>query len=123
MLSSLSTLAFYLSIEANVFLVSFFASVARDLQRRIQMNALLREEQQHLEAVAHHRYQDELDGLRKGPHFWRARSELAEFRRVGEEQRMLQTGKDFWQLNDVEKWARDMRALEREKSTELFWAW
>lgn len=103
--------------------VSLFASAGRFLQHRRQMNALLREEQRHLGAVDYHGYQERLDGSQQGPHFWCARAELARLRRTCDEQRMLQTGKRYWELYDIDKMAQYMRALEKDGSVELAYAW
>jgi hypothetical protein len=106
-----------------VLVVSLFASAGRFLQRRRQMNALLSEERCHLEAVRYHGYQEWLTGSQQGPHFWCTRTELARLRRTRDEQRMLKTGRTYWELYDIDKSARYMRGLEKAGSVELSYAW
>jgi hypothetical protein len=112
-----------LLIEANLLVARLFASARRFLQRDFQLHALLREGRQRLGAVYYHRYQDRLDGSPQSPHLLLGRFELARLHRTRDQQRMLQTGKGYWQLHDIEEMARHMRGLERDKSPELSLMW
>jgi hypothetical protein len=105
--------------EVGVIVVSLFNLASRFLERRRKLAALRREDQQHSTAVDYHVLRDELNGSQQGPHYWRGRGELARLRRNCDEQRMLQTGKSFWELEDIDSWAIRMRNLERSGSTEL----
>jgi hypothetical protein len=106
-----------------VFVVSLFVSAGRFLQRRRQLNALRSEERGHLDAVRYHGYQEWLTGSQQGPHFWCTRTELARLRRTRDEQRMLKTGRTYWELYDIDKSARYMRGLEKDGSIELAYVW
>lgn len=103
--------------------VSLFNLASRFLKRRRELAALRRQEQQHSTALNYHVVREELYGSHEGPHYWLARAELARLRRTCDEQRMLQTGKSFWQLEDIDSWAIRMRNLERSGSTELSYMW
>jgi hypothetical protein len=112
-----------LLIEANLLVAYLFASARRLLQRDRQTIALLRQEQHHLDAVSYHRSQYLRDWAPQGSHFVLARFESARFRRTRDELSMLQSGKDYWQLHDIEKTARLMRQLEKDRSPELALMW
>jgi hypothetical protein len=109
--------------EVGVIVVSLFNLASRFLKRRRELAALRRQEQQHATALDRYVFQDELHGSHEGPHYWLARAELARLRRNCDEQRMLQTGKSFWQLEDIDSWAIRMRNLERSGSSDLIYMW
>jgi hypothetical protein len=110
-------------VEVGVIVVSLFNLASRFLERRRKLAALRRLEQQHSTALDCRVFQEELHGSHEGPHYWLARAELARLRRIFDEQRMLQRGKGFWELEDIDSWAIRMRNLERSGSTELCYMW
>lgn len=104
-------------------IVSLFNLAKRVIERRRRLVELRRREQRHVAAIDFHAFQDDFDGRQQGPHYWRGRAEGAWMRRVCDEQRMLETGKGFWELYDIEDWARRMRTMERDRAIELVYMW
>ena len=87
------------------------------LERQRRLAALSRLEQHLLAEAEFHADLEHHYGL--GINHTEARFNLAGFRRACDEQRMLTTGKTFWQLYDIDKWAVHWRNLERARSAEL----
>jgi hypothetical protein len=102
---------------------SLFNLAKRFLERRRELATLRRQEQRHSIALDRHVFQEALHSSHEGPHYWLARTELSRLRRNCDEQRMLRTGKSFWELEDIDSWAIRMRNLERSGSTELCYMW
>ena len=100
-----------------------FAMARRFLQRYDQIIALLNREQSLLDSVSYHRQQYLLRDDPNDIHGLLARFAIARFRRAHDELRMIDGGKDYWQLYDIEKVAQRIRQLERTRSPDDALVW
>jgi len=113
----------YFLIETNVLIVSFLTWAQQMLRRQRQYDALAREALRRFHNVYYHRFQDRISGSSESPHYLLGRFELARLHRTRDEQHILQTGKNYWQLHDLETTAHRMRDLEKARSPELPLMW
>lgn len=93
------------------------------LRRRRDMKELRRLERQHLDMIKFHAYQADLTREPENPHAVALCVQYARLRRVRDEQTMLKTGKDYWQIADIDKTAIRMRDLERRRSPDILIEW
>lgn len=100
-----------------------FAVALRILRRYDQIIALLNREQSLLDSVFYHRQQYLLRDDPNDVHGLLARFAIARFHRAHDELRMIDGGKDYWQLYDIEKVAQRIRQLERARSPDDALVW
>jgi hypothetical protein len=106
-----------------VFIIQLYQAARRFLQRYDQVNALIQRERSCLESVAFHRAQYLLDANPENVHLVPTRFAIARFRRAHDELRMFDSGKDYWQLYDIDKMARRIRELDKKRSPDVALIW
>jgi hypothetical protein len=127
-----------LFIEVHVVIVTIFNSARRFVQRQHGLAKLRREERRCLSIADFHENQENLAFEQRiadtfepvvpfgpvvtfGPHFYRRMAMLALAERARAEQEMLRTGKTYWQLHDLDAYARKVLAIRTDEIDD-FWS-